>query len=337
MGPVSTDGIRWGILGTGHIAGLFAEDIARTCDATCVAVASRDGARARAFADRHAIPRAHGDHAALAADPLVDVVYIASPHSHHHEHARLMLEAGKNILVEKPFTMNAAQARDLIGLARDRGLFVMDAMWTLCSPLYRSLQARVAAGEIGTPRAFSAQLGPMGTGDNSRVVDPDLGGSFTLECMVYPLNILAGLAPNLVTGATVTAQGLLTARGVDSATAITLTTEGGHACMAGGFVPGTGGMGGSGFHLIGDKGWLAVTDNLFNPGKAIFSTGAGVEEISDPTHEARYCWEIEEVGRCLRNGRKQSACVPHDLTLGVMQLLDQALVQIRGNILGESR
>ncbi|QYA10127.1 Gfo/Idh/MocA family protein [Agrobacterium larrymoorei] len=325
--------IRWGILGTGWIAGLFAEDLSKTSGAVCAAVASRDATRAEAFATHHSIPRSHGDYAALAADPDVDVVYIASPHSHHHQHTRMMLEAGKNVLVEKPFTMNAEQAADLLALAREKGLFIMDAMWTLCNPLYGELQSRIAAGSIGTPRAFSAHIGPMGTGANSRVADPDLGGSFTLECMVYPLNILAGLAPNLTKTATVGASGLLTARGVDSASSITLNTSDGYASMAGGFVPETEGMAGSGFHLIGDKGWLAVTDNLFNPGKALFSTAAGVEELIDPGHEARYGWEIEEVGRCLREGRWESSRVPHDLTLGVIELLDKAVIQIHGKVL----
>lgn len=262
---------RWAILGPGYIAGAFAEDL-RKAGATVTAVASRDLARARAFAEKHAIPRARGSYQALAEDPQVDVVYIASPHSHHHEHARLMLMAGKHLLLEKPFTMNRAQAQDLIDLARAKGLFLMDALWTLCNPLYRQLQARVAAGEIGTPRAFAAQIGPMGTRGNTRILDPVQGGSFSLECMTYPMNILAGLAPGLVEGAKVTASGLLTAQGVDSASSIALTTAEGYAAMAGGFVPGVEGMGGSGFQLIGDKGWLAVTDNLFNPGRALFCT-----------------------------------------------------------------
>ncbi|NBZ90003.1 Gfo/Idh/MocA family protein [Stagnihabitans tardus] len=323
---------RWGILGPGYIAGLFAEDLARA-GARLSAVASRDLGRAQAFAAKHGVPRAHGSYEALAADPEVDVVYIASPHSHHHEHARLMLSAGKHLLVEKPFTMNAAQAHDLIALAREKGLFIMDALWTLCNPLYRLLQARVAAGEIGTPRAFAAQIGPMGTGDNTRILDPAQGGSFTLECLTYPLNILAGLAPGLTKGASVSAQGLLTTQGVDSAATVTLKTAQGYASMAGGFVPGTGGMGGSGFQLIGDKGWLAVTDNLFNPGKALFSTGAGVEELTDTGHEARYGWEIAEVQACLSEGRLESTRVPHGLTLEVMGLLDQALQHIRGRVL----
>ncbi|WP_037155823.1 Gfo/Idh/MocA family protein [Rhizobium freirei] len=331
--PETAD-IGWGIIGPGWIAQLFAEDLARTTGARCVAVASRDLVRAKAFADRHDIATAYGDYAALTADPRVDIVYIATPHSHHHAHARMVLESGKPVLVEKPFAMNASQAADIIQLARTRGLFVMDAMWTLCNPLFRRLAGVIAAGDIGMPRAFAASIGPMGATRGHRIEDPDLGGSFTLECMVYPMNILAGLAPNLMTGARVAASALLTERGVDSGSMIQLKNDDGYATMSGGFVLGAKGGGSSSFQLIGDEGWLAVTDNLFNPGRALISArGRELEEVNEPSNAERYRWEIEEAGRCLREGCGESALVSHELTLSVMRLLDQAVIQIRGGLL----
>lgn len=326
--------IRWGILGPGWIAGLFAEDLARTPGARCVAVASRDLARAQDFATRFGIETAYGDYADLASDPQVDIVYVATPHNHHHEHGRLMLEGGKPVLMEKPFAMNAAEAEDIVALARRRGLFVMDAMWTLCNPLVLELSRRIKAGDIGTPRAFSANIGPMGAPWNTRIVDPALGGSFTLECMVYPLNIIAGLAPNLLVGAKVTSAALLTDRGVDSSSLVQLTNADGYASMSGGFVQGARGGGTSTVQLIGDAGWLSVTDNLFNPGRALIGArDAEAEELVEPASAERYRWEIEEAGRCLRAGRGESALVPHELTLGVMRLLDQAVLQTRGKVL----
>jgi predicted dehydrogenase len=330
----AADDIRWGIIGPGWIAGLFAEDLARTPGARCVAVASRDLERAKAFAAKRGISRAYGDYAALAADPEVDIVYIATPHSHHHEHGRLMLTGGKPVLMEKPFAMNAAEAADIMSLAKSQGLFVMDAMWTLCNPLFRHLAGRVAAGDIGTPRMFSSFIGPMGAEKTSRIGNPALGGSFTLECMTYPMNILAGLAPNLVAGAKVTASALITDRGVDSTSSIQLKNADGFASMTGGFVFGAQGAGASGIQLIGDEGWLSITDNLFNPGQALISArGQAMEEISEPASAERYRWEIEEAGRCLREGRTESTLVSHDLTLGVMRLLDQAVIQTRGRTL----
>lgn len=327
-----TSDIRWGILGPGFIAGLFAEDLARTPGARCVAVASRDAMRARAFAESHGIARAHGDYAALAADPEVDIVYVATPHSHHFAHARMMLEAGKPVLLEKPFTMNAAEAAALIALAKQRGLFLMDAMWTLCNPLLRGLVARVSDGQIGTPRAFSAMLGPIGVPDGHRVGDPALGGSYILECLVYPLNILAALAPALMSDATITASAVRSSSGVDTSAAIQLSGPSGVSSMSGGFVIGGQGAGPSGFQLIGDKGWLCVTDNLINPGRAQISTAGGVEELAEPASEDRYRWEIEEAGRCLRAGLGESPLVPLDLTLAVLQVLDRAMADAKGKV-----
>jgi predicted dehydrogenase len=329
-----TPDIRWGIIGPGWIAELFAEDLARTPGARCMAVASRDLGRAKAFAERHGIAVAYGDYAAMAADAQVDIVYIATPHSHHHAHAQMLLEGGKSVLVEKPFAMNATEAADIVALARARGLFAMDAMWTLCNPLFRRLAAVVAAGDIGTPRAFSASIGPLGVPNGHRIEDPNLGGSFTLECLVYPMNILAGLAPNLLAGTQVTASALLTERGVDSSAAVQLKNADGYATMSGGFVMGAKGGGSSGFQLIGDEGWLAVTDNLFNPASALISArGREMEAVTEPSSAERYRWEIEEAGRCLRAGKGESALVSHDLTVGVMRLLDQAMIQTRGGVL----
>jgi predicted dehydrogenase len=325
--------IRWGILGPGFVAGMFAEDLARTPGARCVAVAARDAVRAGAFAQSHGITRAYGDYAQLAADPEVDIVYVATPHSHHFAHAKMMLDAGKSVLLEKPFTMNAAEAATLIALARQRGLFLMDAMWTLCNPLLRRLIARVRAGDIGTPRAFSAILGPIGVPQGHRVDDPALGGSYMLECLVYPMNILAALAPDLMTGAKATASAVRSASGADSSATIHLANPAGIATMSGGFVVGGQGAGPSGFQLIGDAGWLCVTDNLFNPGRAqISARGAAVEDIVEPACVERYRWEIEEVGRCLRDGLQESPLVPLDLTLAALRVLDQAIADAKGKV-----
>jgi predicted dehydrogenase len=315
---------RWGILGPGGIANVFAEDIGRTPGARLVAVGSRDAARAQAFAQRHGADRHYGDYAALAADPDIDIVYVASPHSHHLEHARLLIEAGKAVLVEKPLALTAAEGEEIFSLARDRGVFAMEAMWTLCNPLFRELVRRVQAGEIGTPRAYSATMGPIGVlQPDHRVQDPALGGSFMLECHVYSLNILAALAPSLAATDRVSALSVVSDRGVDTWTSLTLTSAAGVATMGGGFVTGTDGQGVSTFHLVGDKGWLQVDDNLFNPGHAQFSSeGAPVEVITEPLASQRYRWEIEEAGRCLQAGEVESAIVPQRLTLDVLRLLD---------------
>jgi predicted dehydrogenase len=317
--------VQWGILGPGYIAGIFAADLARASGARLAAVASREAGRARQFAERHGAPRHYGGYRALAIDPDVDIVYVATPHSHHHEHVKLMLEHGKAVLVEKPFTMTAAEAEDLVALARSNGTFLMEALWTLCNPLVRELVMRVRAGEIGAPKAFASAVGPIGgVPKGHRVEDPALGGSFMLECLVYPLSLLSALAPELADPDSVAGAAVLTERGVDTSSALTLSSSAGIATMGGGFATGTEGAGSSSFQLIGSEGWLQVEDNLFNPGRAILSSrGAPVEVLENPLHVEGYRWEIEEASQCVRTGEAESHIVPLSLSLGVMRILDQ--------------
>jgi predicted dehydrogenase len=317
--------IRWGILGPGFVAGQFAEDLARTPGARCVAVASRDGERARTFASRYGVNRHYASYGALANDPDIDIVYVATPHNHHFEHAKLMLEGGKAVMVEKPFTITAVEAEELIAFARERGLFLMEAMWTLCNPLMRELLSRVRAGNLGAPRAFSATIGPLGgIPRGHRVEDPAQGGSFMLECLVYPLSILVAMAPALAEAEQVSASSVVTGRGVDTYSSLTLNSALGVATMAGGFAIGTEGAGLSTLHLVGDDGWLQIDDSLFNPGHAIVGSGGfPAEIIQEPLSIERYRWEIEEANRCLIAGELQSPLVPHRATLDVMRLLDR--------------
>ncbi|MGW2538669.1 Gfo/Idh/MocA family protein, partial [Streptomyces sp. NPDC001499] len=182
--------VRWGVLATGGIAARFTEDLLAMPDgAEVVAVASRTEASARAFAERFGIERAYGSWAELVADDAVDVVYVATPHSAHREAAGLALEAGKHVLCEKAFTLNAREARELAGLARERGLFLMEAMWTYCNPLVRRITELVRDGAIGEIRTVQADFGFAGTfGAEHRLRDPALGGGALLDLGVYPVS-----------------------------------------------------------------------------------------------------------------------------------------------------
>ena len=138
--------IRWGIIGTGGIASTFASDLARTGSGTVFAVGSRRETGAEEFGERFAVPNRHVGYEALVADPQVDAVYVATPHPMHHEDALLALRAGKHVLVEKPFTMNAAEAEELVAEARERGLFLMEAMWTRFLPHIAAIRRLLRAG-----------------------------------------------------------------------------------------------------------------------------------------------------------------------------------------------
>ncbi|CAM5473562.1 Gfo/Idh/MocA family oxidoreductase OS=Streptomyces cyaneofuscatus OX=66883 GN=G3I52_05935 PE=3 SV=1 [Streptomyces cyaneofuscatus] len=171
-----------GVLATGGIAATFTADVQALPGAEVVAVASRTEASARAFAERHGIARAYGSWAELVADDAVDVLYVATPHSAHHAAAALALKAGKHVLCEKAFTLNSREARELVALARDHDLFLMEAMWTYLNPVVRRLTELVRdGGDRRDPyRTGGLRLrGRLRPGHRLR--DPDLGGGALLD------------------------------------------------------------------------------------------------------------------------------------------------------------
>ncbi|GAA3434989.1 Gfo/Idh/MocA family oxidoreductase [Kutzneria kofuensis] len=176
--------VRWGIMGTGGIAGAFAADLKLTDSGTVVAVGSRSQASADAFADRLGIERRHASYEDLAADPDIDAVYVATPHPLHHPNALLALRAGKAVLVEKPFTMNADEARELVKVARDNNVFLMEAMWTRFLPHVR--RVRELVGGLGDIVTVTADHGQWFTEDaEHRLFAPALGGGALLDLGVY--------------------------------------------------------------------------------------------------------------------------------------------------------
>src|SRR6266540_1264004 len=169
--------IRWGILATGLIAGKFVEDLRLLPDAEVVAVGSRTPQAAQAFAERYAIPRAYGSWQALADDPGVDAVYVATPHPAHYAASLLCLRAGKATLTEKPFTLHVPDAQELVATARSRGVFLMEAMWMRCLPGIARVRELVADGVIGEVVAIHADFGAAGPfPPGHRMRDRLLGG-----------------------------------------------------------------------------------------------------------------------------------------------------------------
>ena len=226
--------LRWGVLAPGWIAGQFAAALRRGTRQEIVAAGSRSFDRARAFAEEHGAPTAYGSYDELVHDPQVDIVYIASPHSEHHRQARLALEAGKPVLVEKAFTRNATEARDLINLAHARGLFLLEGMWSRFLPHYDVLQQAVQGGLIGDVTTVFADHGQHLYPDGpDRLSNPDLAGGALLDLAVYPISFA-----DFVLGpfTTITATGTLTDRGVDQQESLTVANPAGalgvlHASM----------------------------------------------------------------------------------------------------------
>ncbi|MGW2849465.1 Gfo/Idh/MocA family protein [Streptomyces sp. NPDC001274] len=314
--------VRWGVLATGGIAATFAEDLRSMPDMEVVAVASRTDASARAFADRFGIPRAYGDWAALAADEEVDVVYVATPHSAHREAAGLCLEAGKPVLCEKAFTLNAREARELVGIARERGVFLMEAMWTYCNPVVRRMTELVRDGAIGEIRTVQADFGISGPfGPGHRLRDPALGGGALLDLGVYPVSFAQLL---LGEPDRVRADAVLSPEGVDLHTSMLLGWSGAGGatallnCSIVADTPQTA-------SVTGTAGRIEFPRGFFYPERFVLHReGHEPEEFTAPAGTALRGMQFEqaEVARALRAGETESPLVPLDGSLAVMRTLD---------------
>jgi predicted dehydrogenase len=203
--------LGWGILATGGIAGNFTEDL-QEAGLRVAAVGSRTQDRADAFSQRYGIPHAHGSWEALVADPDVDVVYVATPHSAHASAALLALDAGKHVLVEKPFTINAAEAREVVERAEQRGLVVLEAMWTRWLPHMLEIHELLADGAIGEPQTLIATHNQdLPKDPEHRMQNPDLGGGALLDLGIYPISFAVdvfGLPERIEAVATFTPTGV---------------------------------------------------------------------------------------------------------------------------------
>ena len=222
--PLEAPPLRWGILGAGGIAATFADALLARTRGEVAAVGSRSRSRGEAFAAAHGGGTVHDSYEALCADEAVEAVYVATPHSEHHEHALLAIEAGKHVLVEKAFTRNVTEAEEVFAAARERGVFVMEAMWTRFLPHMAALHEVVDSGEIGTVVGLAADHGQFFEHDpSSRLFDPALAGGALLDLGVYPIAFAHDFlgAPEEVT-----AVGSLTGAGVDAQVSAILTYAG---------------------------------------------------------------------------------------------------------------
>lgn len=316
--------VGWGVVSTGGIAEKFSRDLALVSDdAALVAVSSRSADRAQAFADEHGFARAYGSVAELAADPEVDVIYVASIHNDHLNAARTCLEAGKSVLVEKPLTLNAAESTELIEVARRSGQFLMEAVWTRVHPLIRQAVEIAASGELGEIRHVSAGFGFRFDGpDTHRLLDPAQGGGTILDMGVYPLhavNLFLGESADLVGYAS------LARTGVDGhATALlNYPATAGRAAATASVIstlevalPGA-------LEVYGTRGRIMITEFFLRPERMmIFRDGAEPEERRAEWPGEGYCFESQEVMRCFRAGQQQSPLVPWADTLAVARMLD---------------
>lgn len=326
MGAFGTDGsVRWGIIATGGIAHSFARDLALLPGAEIAAVGSRSQASADAFASEFGVTRRYPSYADLAADPEIDAVYVATPHSGHHDAAMLAIEQGKAVLVEKPFSMNAADAQELIDTARARGTFLMEAMWTRFLPHIARLREILAAGTLGEIVLVTADHGQWFASDpDFRLFDPALGGGALLDLGIYPVSFASLIlgAPKRITAVSDPAF-----TGVDGQTSMIFQYGGpAHAVLTTTLWSQTA----SRAAISGTEARLDLGDLFYRPTtfRVVGRDGSEIERYEDRGEGNGLRHEAAEVGRCLRAGLTESPLMPLDETLSIMETMDEIRRQI---------
>jgi len=324
--------VRWGILATGKIATAFVGDLALLENCEVAAVGARRQESADAFAGEHGIPTAYGDYRALVEDPDVDVVYVATPHALHREHVELALEAGKPVLCEKAFTLNAPDAEHLVALARERGLFLMEAMWMRCNPLVRRVQHLLASGQLGEVRQVRADLGfVVDKPPTDRLLDPSLGGGALLDMGIYPLTFASLF---LGEPSAVAATAALSELGADLNLAVSLGYDSGAVASLTSTMTAWSPRTAS---IATDRGRLDFPPAFHHPRRVTWTAHSGDPDFAGPPEPEELTTELVgtglahealEVVRCLRTGETESPLVPLDDTVALMRQMDAIREQI---------
>ena len=319
--------MKIGILGAGNIAGTMAHTINLLREnghpeLELYAVGARDLSRAQAFAQAHGVQKAFGSYEDLVSDPDLELVYIATPHSHHYRHIKLCADHGKHILCEKSFTVSARQAADAIRYARSKGVLVTEAIWTRYQPMRRMIQETLASGLIGEPRLLTANLGYCITG-NHRIVVPELAGGALLDVGVYTLNFA-----EMVFGRPDSLHALCTKNenGVDLTDSITLTWQDGRVAnltAAANAVSDRYGV------IYGTRGYMMV-ENINNPqGLRVYDVDNRlIHSLTCPTQLTGYEYEVLETVDCIQNRLTECPSMPHAETIHMMEQMDHLRAQM---------
>lgn len=315
--------IRWGILGTGKIARQFAAGLKVLPGAKLMAVGSRTAESAQVFGAQFEVSRCHASYVALANDPEVDVIYVATPHACHKENTLLALAAGKAVLCEKPFTINAREAAEVIVFARSRKLFLMEAMWTRCFPLMEKFRALHAAQAIGEVRMLTADFGFRAEyHEEPRLFNLAIGGGALLDVGVYPVSLSSMLfrSPTQIA-----AHAHLGPTGVDEEAAMILSHAKGQLAVLSTAVRVETAQEAV---LSGTQGRIRIHRPWWRPTVMTLSREGHADEVMEfPLSGNGYQFEAAEVMRCLRAGQLESDLMPLDETLSIMRTLDAIRAQ----------
>ena len=319
--------LRWGILGTGGIAMVFASDLKLTDSGVVGAVGSRSQGSADRFADEFGIERRHSSYESLVADPAVDVVYVATPHPMHRDNAILALNAGKPVLVEKPFAMNASEATEIVTAARQRGLFAMEAMWTRFLPHVAVIRDWLEQGALGEIVTVTADHGQWFAEDPGfRLFAPQLGGGALLDLGVYPVSFASMIlgTPDRIVSISAPAF-----TGVDAQTSMLFGYEGGAqavlTCTLRAKSP-------TRASIVGTDAMIELDGDFYAPTAVTLVPRQGEPTRVVSTHEGRGLrHQADEVARRLAAGALESPLMPLDETISIMDTMDRVLAEARRN------
>ncbi|WP_027728979.1 Gfo/Idh/MocA family protein [Treponema sp. C6A8] len=306
-----------GILGAGRIAGTLAQTMAGMKTVKLYAVGARSLERAQAFAKDYKAEKAYGSYEELVSDPAVDLVYIATPHSHHAEHAELCINHGKPVLCEKAFTMNAAQAEKIIELSRKKGVFLTEAIWTRYMPSRKIINDVINSGIVGKIRVLTANLSYTIT-HKERIVEPALAGGALLDVGVYTLNFAAMHFGSDIERIESSVQ--MTDKGVDGLESITIFyRDGKMAVLNAGIYTRSDRKG----IFYGEKGYIIV-ENINNPQSiSVFDDSDRlIKKIDVPPQITGYEYELLECEKCLAEGKIESNSMPLADSLYMMKQMD---------------
>ena len=309
--------MRVGIIGAGWIAEKAAITLNGLKECECYAIASRSLEKAEAFAQKWNMPKAYGSYAELIADDDVDLIYVATPHSHHYDVTKEALMADKPCLVEKAFMANHRQAKEIIDLAHERKVFLAEAIWTRYQPALKMVNDLISSGRIGTPRLLTATLG-YSMGDKPRIMRADLCGGALLDLGVYCLNFARMFCPADIVS--MEGQCVKSTTGMDLTNAMTLILADGMLCN----LQSSASCVGDNIGVIAGTAGNLIIDNVNNPQKITVNTHDRefVEDIHVPQQITGYEYQFLTCRQALIDGLLEPREMPHEETLYIMQLMD---------------
>jgi predicted dehydrogenase len=315
--------VKWGIIGAGNIAKTMANAIKIAPNCQLCAVASKTPSKARKFADENGIENAY-TYQKIVNSGEIDIIYVATTHNFHFDNARLALEHGKHVLIEKPFTVNAKEARELVRIAREKNLFIMEAMWVRFLPSLKSLKNKIQNDEIGEVKVFNISFGGFVSPEyEKRLKDPALAGGVTLDMGIYPISFVCYLLGELPID--IKSMTRFSDLGVDEISNYMFQFPAG--CLANistsynlkmrneakiygakGFIEFPQFGAGERFTIFRHEGTNKIKETI---------------EVLENNHSNGFIYQVEDVVRCIQEGKLESKIMPLNETIGIMEVMDK--------------